>query len=86
MSIDKKRIFSDLLILRAPNSTTLVGTQEDITHLPVWKPNRTDFFRVHADSEMCFGSPGAEAWAWPTEECHSQQLGSQTAAQGMSKR
>ena len=53
MSTDKKNIFSDLSALRlSPDSATLVGTREVLTHVPVRKPNRTDFFRVHPDPDM----------------------------------
>ena len=53
MSTDKKNIFSDLAALRlAPDNAALVGTREVLTHVPVRKPNRTDFFRVHPDPDM----------------------------------
>jgi CO/xanthine dehydrogenase FAD-binding subunit len=46
-------IFADLAALRlAPDSATLVGSREVFTHVPVRKPNRTDFFRVHPDPDM----------------------------------
>ena len=46
-------IFADLAALRlAPDNTSLVGTREVLTHVPVRKPNRHDFFRVHPDPDM----------------------------------
>jgi hypothetical protein len=53
MSADKKNIFADLAALRlAPDSATLVGSREVLSHVPVRKPNRHDYFRVHSDPEM----------------------------------
>lgn len=47
------RIFADLASLRlAPDAASLVGTKEVLIHVPVRKPNRHDFFRVHPDPEM----------------------------------
>ena len=48
-----KNIFSDLSALRlSPDSATLFGIREVLTHVPVRKPNRHDFFRVHPDPDM----------------------------------
>jgi len=53
MSADKKNIFADLAALRlSPENATLVGSREVLTHVPVRKPNRTEFFRVHPAPEM----------------------------------
>jgi len=46
-------IFADLAALRlAPDNASLVGTREVLIHVPVRKPNRHDFFRVHPDPDM----------------------------------
>jgi hypothetical protein len=46
-------VFTDLATLRlAPNAASLGGTREVLIHVPVRKPNRHDFFRVHPDPDM----------------------------------
>ena len=53
MSADKKNIFADLEALKlATDSATLVGSKEILTHVPVRKPNRPEFFRTHPDPDM----------------------------------
>ena len=49
--------FKNLDAIRlSPESMSFVGASEVLTHLPVRKPNRTDFFRVHPDPEMSFAT------------------------------
>jgi len=51
--MNSNSIFADLAALRlAPDNTALVGTREVLTHVPVRKPSRHDFFRVHPGPEM----------------------------------
>src|SRR5215204_7779476 len=45
-------IFSDLAALRISPDTTTGGTREILSHVPVRKPNKHDFFRVHPSPEM----------------------------------
>jgi hypothetical protein len=53
MSADKKNIFTNIAALRlTPESAALVGSREVVAHVPVRKPNRVDFFRVHPDPDM----------------------------------
>jgi hypothetical protein len=47
-------IFSDLSALRLSDTDTvgLTGARELLSHVPVRKPNRHEFFRVHSDPGM----------------------------------
>jgi len=47
-------IFSDLSALRLTDTDTasLTGTREILSHVPVRKPTRHEFFRVHPDPDM----------------------------------
>ena len=50
-------IFSNLDALRlSPEATVLSGTSEVLTHIPVRKPNRHEFFRTHPNPEMWFNT------------------------------
>jgi hypothetical protein len=42
-------LFSDLAALRLDTTEASTGTVEVLTHVPVRKPNRQEFFRVHPD-------------------------------------
>jgi hypothetical protein len=47
--------FDNLEALRlAPDGAALDGTREVLSHVPVRKPNRTEFVRVHPDPAMSF--------------------------------
>jgi hypothetical protein len=49
----EKSVFDDLEAIRlSPDAAATVGTHEVLRHVPVRKPNRTEFFRVHPDPEM----------------------------------
>ena len=46
-------IFDDIDALRlSPDLAATAGSREVLTHVPVRKPNRTEFFRVHPDADM----------------------------------
>ena len=46
-------VFDDLEAIRlSPAAAAAVGTQEVLRHVPVRKPNRIEFVRVHPDPEM----------------------------------
>jgi hypothetical protein len=46
-------VFDNLDSLRiSPESAGLIGMREVLRHVPVRKPNRTDFFRVHPAADM----------------------------------
>jgi hypothetical protein len=45
-------IFDDLDALRVDNIGSLTGTIEVLSHVPVRKPTRTEFIRVHPDPKM----------------------------------
>jgi hypothetical protein len=46
-------VFADLEALRlSPDSAAVGGTREILVQVPVRKPTRTEFFRVHADPQM----------------------------------
>jgi|SRR5208337_1992433 len=50
-------IFSNLDALRlSPEAAVLSGTSEVLTHIPVRKPNRHEFFRTHPNPEMWFNT------------------------------
>src|SRR5829696_1742408 len=49
MSTSTKSLFNDLTSLRLGPGEAVLGSVEVLTHLPVRKPNRLDFFRVHPD-------------------------------------
>jgi hypothetical protein len=49
--------FKNLDAIRlSPESQSLIAASEVLTHVPVRKPNRTDFFRVHPDPDMSFAT------------------------------
>jgi hypothetical protein len=50
----QKNIFSDLSALRLSDTDAagLTGARELLSHVPVRKPNRHEFFRVHPDPAM----------------------------------
>jgi hypothetical protein len=52
--MDANNIFSDLDALRLSEADTasLTGTREVLSHVPVRKPSRHEFFRVHPDPKM----------------------------------
>jgi hypothetical protein len=46
-------IFDNLEALRlSPESAAMIGTREVLTHVPVRKPSRTEWVRVHPNPEM----------------------------------
>src|SRR3954447_4883118 len=45
-------VFHDLAALRLDGANTSVGAVEVLTHVPVRKPNRHEFFRVHPDYRL----------------------------------
>ena len=48
-------IFTNLDALRlSPDAASIAGTSEVLSHIPVRKPNRHEFFRTRAESEMWF--------------------------------
>ena len=50
-------IFSNLDALRlSPQAAVLSGTSEVLTHIPVRKPNRHEFFRTNPNPEMWFNT------------------------------
>src|SRR3954454_18117392 len=49
MSRPKKSLFHDLSALRLDGTGTSSGAVEVITHVPVRKPNRHEFVRVHPE-------------------------------------
>lgn len=52
-----ENIFDDLEALRlSPDAAALAGTREVLRHVPVRKPNRTEFVRVNVDANMQFST------------------------------
>jgi hypothetical protein len=46
-------VFDNLEAIRlSPDATATAGTREVLRHVPVRKPNRTEFVRVHPDADM----------------------------------
>jgi hypothetical protein len=46
-------IFDNLAALRlSPEAAAAIGTREVLSHVPVRKPNRHEFIRVHPDADM----------------------------------
>jgi len=45
-------LFHDLAALRLDGAGTTAGAVEVLTHVPVRKPNRHEFFRVHPDDRL----------------------------------
>jgi hypothetical protein len=46
-------VFDNLEAIRlSPDAAATAGTRENLRHVPVRKPNRTEFVRVHPDAEM----------------------------------
>jgi hypothetical protein len=46
-------VFDNLEAIRlSPDAAATAGTREVLRHVPVRKPNRTEFVRVHPDAEM----------------------------------
>ena len=51
--LNAKKFFSDLATLRlSPGEGFLAGAKEHLSHVPVGKPPRQDFWRAHPDDEM----------------------------------
>src|SRR4051795_5839863 len=44
-------LFTDLAALRLDSTTTASGVVEVLTHVPVRKPSRHEFFRIHPDPD-----------------------------------
>src|SRR5215471_3344130 len=50
-------IFDNIDALRlSPDAVATAGIREILTHVPVRKPNRTEFFRVHPDPDMALAT------------------------------
>jgi hypothetical protein len=50
-------IFDNLAAIRlSPEAAATAGTSEVLRHVPVRKPSRTEFVRVHPDAEMQIAS------------------------------
>ena len=46
-------IFDNLEAIRlSPDAAATAGTREVLRHVPIRKPNRTEFIRVHPDADM----------------------------------
>jgi hypothetical protein len=46
-------VFDNLEAIRlSPDAAATAGTREVLRHVPVRKPNRTEFIRVHPDADM----------------------------------
>ena len=51
--MSENSIFDDLEAIRlSPDAAATAGTQEVLRHVPIRKPSRHEFFRVHPDAEM----------------------------------
>ncbi len=56
-SSSTSNFFNDLDALRlSPEAAATAGTREFLAHVPVRKPNRTEFFRVHPDPDMALAT------------------------------
>jgi hypothetical protein len=52
-----KSIFDDLEAIRlSPDAAATAGTREVLRHVPVRKPNRNEFVRVHPDADMALAT------------------------------
>jgi hypothetical protein len=52
-AMSAESVFDNLEAIRlAPDAAETAGTREILRHVPVRKPNRTEFVRVHPDAEM----------------------------------
>jgi hypothetical protein len=52
-------IFADLNALRlSPDAAVVGGTSEILSHIPIRKPNRHEFFRTHPDAEAMWLGTG----------------------------
>ena len=50
-------IFANLDALRlSPDAAAVCGTTEVLSHIPLRKPNRHEFFRTRVEAEMWFGT------------------------------
>src|SRR4051794_16267068 len=48
-----ENVFDNLESIRlSPDAAATAGTREVLRHVPVRKPNRTEFVRVHPDADM----------------------------------
>jgi hypothetical protein len=45
-------LFQDLQALRIDSASTIAGISEVLTHVPVRKPNRAEFFRIHPSESL----------------------------------
>ena len=51
--MSERSVFDDLEAIRlSPDAAATAGTREVLRHVPVRKPNRTEFVRVHPDVDM----------------------------------
>jgi hypothetical protein len=58
-SVSANNIFADLDALRlSPDAAVVAGTSEILSHIPIRKPNRHEFFRTHPDAEAMWLSTG----------------------------
>jgi hypothetical protein len=58
-SVSANNIFADLDALRlSPDAAAVAGTSEILSHVPIRKPNRHEFFRTHPDAEAMWLSTG----------------------------
>jgi hypothetical protein len=56
-SVSANNIFADLDALRlSPDAAAVAGTSEILSHVPIRKPNRHEFFRTRSEPEFWFGT------------------------------
>src|SRR5690242_11591976 len=52
-AMSAESVFDNLESLRlSPDADATAGTREILRHIPVRKPSRTEFIRVHTDADM----------------------------------
>ena len=55
--LSANNIFADLDALRlSPDAAAVAGTSEILSHVPIRKPNRHEFFRTRSEPEFWFGT------------------------------
>ena len=55
--VSANNIFADLDALRlSPDAAAVAGTSEILSHVPIRKPNRHEFFRTRSEPEFWFGT------------------------------